>query len=64
MKLKVLISMLVIIASLFYTMPANAENLAAAGSTFSGNFMDKCRTEYAKAGKGTILYTQIGRAHV
>lgn len=60
MKLKVLISMLVIIASLFYTMPANAENLAAAGSTFSGNFMDKCRTEYAKAGKGTILYTPNG----
>jgi phosphate transport system substrate-binding protein len=60
MKFKIFILMLAITASLFYAPTANADSLTAAGSTFSGNFIDRCRILYAKETGNTITYAPIG----
>lgn len=60
MKLKLFILTLAIVAS-FSISSAHAENsLQGSGSTFAGNFIDKCRTDYAKAGLGFVGYTGNG----
>lgn len=60
MKLKLFVLTLALIAS-FSISSAHAENsLQGSGSTFAGNFMDKCRTDYAKAGLGFVGYTGNG----
>lgn len=60
MKLKLFIFMLILITNLSFS-SAHAENsLQGSGSTFAGNFMDKCRTDYAKAGLGFVGYTGNG----
>jgi phosphate transport system substrate-binding protein len=60
MKFKIFSLMLAITASLFYAPTANADSLTAAGSTFSGNFIDTCRILYAKETGNTITYAPIG----
>lgn len=55
------VTMLALVASLFYATPSNAaENLQGSGSTFAANFIDRCRVEYAKTGNGSINYGAIG----
>ena len=60
MKFKIFSLILAITASLFYAPTANADSLTAAGSTFSGNFIDRCRILYAKETGNTITYAPIG----
>ena len=55
------VTMLALVASLFYATPSNAsENLQGAGSSFAANFIDRCRIEYAKTEGGSIGYNAIG----
>lgn len=61
MKLKSFILTLALTASFFYLPSANAKtDLTAAGSTFSANYIEKCRTEYAKQTGVVLNYTANG----
>lgn len=60
MRSKSIILVLALIASFFALPAASATELKSGGSTFSANFMEQCRTRYAKE-TGTILnYTANG----
>ena len=51
---------LALIASFFYSTPANAKDIAGSGSSFAANFIDRCRVEYAKASTSSISYSPLG----
>jgi phosphate transport system substrate-binding protein len=52
--------MLAITASLFYAPVASADNLNAGGSTFSANYIDRCRILYGKDTGNSITYAPTG----
>lgn len=60
MKSKLFISALVLITSLFSIPSASADQLKGAGSTFSANFVDKCRVLYAQQTGHSVNYTPNG----
>jgi phosphate transport system substrate-binding protein len=61
MKLKVFISTLALVASIFYVQPANAvDGLTGSGSTFAANYIDSCKVKYAKTTGVSITYSPIG----
>jgi phosphate transport system substrate-binding protein len=61
MKLKGFILTLALTASLFYLPSASANTeLKSGGSTFSSNYIDRCRVIYAQQGGGILNYTANG----
>ena len=51
---------LALIASFFYSTPANATDIIGSGSSFAANFIDRCRVEYVKSDAGSVNYTATG----
>ena len=51
---------LALIASFFYSTPANAADIMGSGSSFAANFIDRCRVEYATASMGSVSYSPLG----
>jgi phosphate transport system substrate-binding protein len=60
MRSKSIILVLALIASLFALPAASATELKSGGSTFSANFMEQCRTRYAKETGLVLNYTASG----
>jgi phosphate ABC transporter phosphate-binding protein len=60
MKSKLIISFLILFISYFSTSTASATSLIGSGSTFAGNFIDKCRVLYAQQSQNTITYSATG----
>jgi phosphate transport system substrate-binding protein len=51
---------LALVASFFYSAPANATDIIGSGSSFAANFIDRCRVEYANASLGSVSYSPTG----
>ena len=60
MKLKVFIISLVLLLGTFTNSAAQATDLKGAGSTFSANFIDKCRVMYGQQTGKVLNYTPNG----
>lgn len=60
MKSRTILVILALFASIFFIPAASAKELKGAGSTFSVNFVEKCRVLYAQQTGNTITYQANG----
>lgn len=51
---------LALIASFFYSAPANATDIIGSGSSFAANFIDRCRVDFVKSTGDSVVYSASG----